>query len=159
MGIRQAGRYRAGMLRGLLLPGAAMRWCIIIAMCLLMITRGLVPTGYMLDRSPEADGILIRICGGFGERMMSLDPHTGKMSRIDADAPAAPAGPHDDDRNATGDTCPYAATSVFALPLSPEAFLAAAFGPPLLGGLPVVNTVSSWRAHAPLPPRGPPVRT
>ena len=158
MGKRQPRRYLTGMLRGLLLPGAAMRWGIITAMCLLMVMRGLVPSGYMLDRSPEADSILIRICGGFGERMMSLDPHTGKMSRIDADAPGAPAVPQDDGRMAASDTCPYASTSVIDLPLSPEAFLAAVFGPPLLGGLPVINTVATWRAHAPLPPRGPPVR-
>lgn len=158
MGNRQAGRYRTGMLKGFLRLGAAVRFGIITAIALLMVVRGLVPTGYMLDRSPDADSIVIRICGGFGERMMSLDPHSGKMSEITVDEHGAPTLPHDDDR-AASDTCPYATTSVFDLPLAPDVFLAAVFGPPLLGGQPVINTVSHWRAHAPFPPRAPPIRT
>lgn len=158
MGNGQARRYPTSMVKGFSLPGAAMRWGVITAICLLMVMRGAVPAGYMLERSSETDSILIRICGGLGDRMMSFNPHTGKMSAIDADQPGEPAGPQDDDRTMASDTCPYASTSVFDLALSPEAFLAAAFGLPLLGGLPVVNTVSNWRSHAPLPPRGPPIR-
>jgi hypothetical protein len=147
------------MLKWFLLPGAAMRFWIITAVSLLMVMRGLVPAGYMLDRTPDTESIVIRVCGGFGERMMSLDLHTGKMSSMDVEHPGTPTGPHDDDHKVASDACPYATTSVFALPLSPGVFLAAVFGPPLLGGEPVTSTVSNWRAHAPLPPRGPPIRT
>ena len=139
-----------------LFPSAPMRFWIITAISLLMVLRGLVPTGYMLDRSADAGDIVIRICGGTTERFMSLNPHTGRMTEVDGDETPEPL-PHDDTTSPSA-TCPFASTAVFDLPLPPDLFLAAIHGPPLLGDRPVVNTAAYWRARAPLPARGPPVR-
>ena len=70
-----------------------MRFWIITAVSLLMVLRGLVPTGYMLDRSADAGDIVIRICGGTTERFMSLNPHTGSMTEVDGRAPLPARGP------------------------------------------------------------------
>ena len=144
------------MLKGLF-PNAPMRFLIVTAVSLLMVLRGLVPTGYMLERPADGGDIVIRICGGMTERFMSLDPHTGNMTEIDGDE--APAPPQHDDTTSLSATCPFATTVLFDLPLAPESFQAAIYGPPLLGSQPVINTLANWRARAPLPARGPPVRT
>ena len=139
-----------------LFPFAPMRFWIVTAVSLMMAMRALVPAGYMLAPSAEAGDIVIRICGGTTERFVSLNPHTGKMTEIDGGT--APAAPKDDGNTSSSATCPFASTAVFDLPLAPDVFLAALFGPPLLGDRPVANTVANWRAHAPLPARGPPIR-
>ena len=148
-------RYRLAMLKGPF-PFAPMRFWLVTAVSLLMVMRALVPAGYMLDRSAEAGDIVIRICGGTTERFMSLNPHTGSMTEVDGDETPEPL-PHDD-TTAPSATCPFASTAVFDLTLPPDLFLAAIHGPPLLGDRPVVNTAAYWRARAPLPARGPPVR-
>lgn len=144
------------MFKGLF-PNAPIRFWIVTAVSLLMVLRGLVPTGYMLDRPADGSNIVIRICGGMTERFISLDPHTGNMSEIDAGE--APAAPQHDDTTSLSTTCPFATTALFNFPLLPEWFQAAIYGPPLLGSQPVINTLANWRARAPLPARGPPVRT
>lgn len=149
-------RYQTAMLKGPF-PFAPMRFWLVTAVSLLMVMRALVPTGYMLDRSADAGDIVIRICGGTAERFVTLNPHSGKMTEIDGDA--APAPPQHDDTTSPSATCPFASTAVFDLPLPPEMFLAAIYGPPLLGDRPVINTLAYRRARAPLPARGPPIRT
>jgi DUF2946 family protein len=148
-------RYRSAMPKGLF-PFAPMRFWIITAVSLLMVMRALVPTGYMLAPSADTGDIVIRICGGMAERFVSLNPHTGKMTEVDGDE--APDAPTDDGNTSSSELCPFASTAVFDLPLPPDVFLAALFGPPLLGDRPVINTVANWRARAPLPARGPPIR-
>ena len=116
--------------------------------------RGMVPTGYMLDRAPADGSVIIRMCGGVDDHYMSFDPETGALRDV-GDPGKAPAKPADHD---TKSTCPFALTAMFDMPKDEALLQLAFFGPPLLGDVPVIAAPETRPARPPLPPRGPPVR-
>ena len=117
-------------------------------------TRGMVPSGYMLDKGADG-GVIIRLCGDGAGSLMRLDPETRTLTPLpgDYDPDAPPSG---DDQAAAPD-CPYAVTAAFGLPpASPGLTLPPAFGLPLLGARPYAVPLRERPIDTLLPPRGPP---
>lgn len=121
---------------------------LVVLLALVLGARGMVASGYMLDRSAEDGTIIVRMCGLDG-RDMVLDLETGALTE-----PGEEDAPDPDEAHAT---CPYAMTALFDLPLPATDWQRAAFGPPMLGDRPVLQPARRSPAHAPLPARGPPL--
>lgn len=134
----------------------ASRWQTLGVMLLAMMVglRGMVPAGYMPDRSPIDGSIIIRMCGGIDDHYMALDPETGTLKTV-GDPDKSPAGPQDHNSKST---CPFALTAMFDVPKDEALIQTAFFGPPLLSAVPVVTAPETSPARPPLPARGPPVR-
>lgn len=126
----------------------------VLVLTLVIGLRGMVPTGYMLDRSVDDGRILMRLCGGIDAHFVAFNPATGAMEEVD-DRDKSPVGPQDQD---AGSACPFALTATFDIPKDDTLIQVAFFGPPLLANVPVVTAPDARTARPPLPPRGPPVR-
>ena len=112
----------------------------VLLLALVVGVRGMVPTGYMLDRSADDGRIVMRLCGGIDDRFVAFK---------------SPASPKDHDAKST---CPFALTATFDVPKDDALIQTAFFGPPLLADVPIVAAPDARAARPPLPPRGPPVR-
>ena len=126
----------------------------VLLLALVIGVRGMVPSGYMLDRADADGSVIIRLCGGVNDRFMAFNPETGAMEET-GDPDKAPADPQDQDAKST---CPFALTATFDVPKDDAVLQLAFFGPPLLSAVPVIATPDSRAARPPLPARGPPVR-
>ena len=119
--------------------------------CLIMLVafvlRGLVPTGYMLERSDDGT-ITVEICGAFGERLMAFDPVTGEMSELPEDQPGAPE---------SHATCAFALSAVATPPEPALSVSPANVTRLMLGSRPIATPEVREPARAPLPARGPPL--
>ena len=126
----------------------------VLLLALVVGVRGMVPTGYMLDRSADDGRIVMRLCGGIDDRFVAFNPETGAMEDV-GDPDKSPASPKDHDAKST---CPFALTATFDVPKDDALIQTAFFGPPLLADVPIVAAPDARAARPPLPPRGPPVR-
>ena len=141
---------------------------------LLVGARGLVPSGYMIDRSAETGMLVLRLCGGMTEHSGHGSPDTiphaghdmhaghhmpapagaaGNTAHGSHDMPSSPAEPEHTD---IGAMCPYALSAVFDVPTADAAVITGLFGPPLMGAEPFQTPVRLHRSRPPMPPRGPP---
>lgn len=129
---------------------ASLRTGLVMLVVAAMMFRGAIPVNYMVERGAEDGTIIIRMCGGGDEdRFVRLDFDSGSISDIETD-------PDQKHGSADNETCPYALTEVFDLPVEKSFQPVGLFGPPLLGGQPVFNLGARALARPPLPPRGPP---
>lgn len=143
-----------------------------------MITlRGLVPDGYMIDRSPETGAIILRICGGLHENDRVPAPahekgaHAGHQMHHHqghgASMPSGDAGPHSMMPEPSGDTpdhgtegamCPFALSSLTDTAAAPALPVMMAIRQPMLGAKPYTRPAVHPSARPPMPPRSPPAR-
>ena len=138
----------------------------------LVAMRGLVPDGYMIDRSAETGSIVLRICGGLHEHdhapskaQTPVDHHqmhghgghdqTSMTSPVPASSGDEPMGDMSGDEFA-GPMCPFALTALMDAPVTPQLPGPYVFGAPLLGGEPFYEPVVILATRPPLPPRSPP---
>lgn len=129
------------------------RIALVVALALLLGVRSIVPTGYMVDTSGEDGQLIIRMCGGMGDRFMSFNPSTGALTPVGKSDGPSPAAPDADDE---ASSCPFALTALADVPRSPTVVIAGLFGPPLMAARPVPSAPTD-PAFLPVPPvRGPP---
>ncbi len=116
-------------------------------MLVAFVLRGLVPTGYMLERGDDGT-ITVEICGSFGARLMAFDPVTGEMSELPEDQPGAPE---------SHATCAFALSAVTTPPEPVLSVSPVSFARLMLGSRPIAIPELREPTHAPLPARGPPL--
>lgn len=141
----------------------------------LITLRGLVPDGYMLDRSPETGAIVLRICGGLHEmdRGPAAAPATGghtshQMHDHQAHGASMPTGEAEPDgmtdgqpgdmpeHEQQGAMCPFALSSLMDTAAAPALPAMIAIRQPMLGGKPYTRPAVRPSARPPMPPRSPP---
>lgn len=141
----------------------------------LITLRGLVPDGYMLDRSPETGAIVLRICGGLHEmdHGPAAAPATGTRASHkmhdhqghSASMPTGEAGPHGmmdgqpgdrPEHEQQGAMCPFALSSLMDTVAAPALPAMTAIRQPMLGGKPYTRPAVRPSARPPMPPRSPP---
>jgi hypothetical protein len=115
-----------------------------------MTVQGLVPTGYMLQRSSDTGKLVVQICSAVpGAEMAVFDPATGKWTLTGSDS-------NEPDPSAPDSICDFA-VSIAGSP-APDAvsLLPEQFGLPLLAGRVFIASHHLVVVRPPLPARGPP---
>ncbi|MEQ8559786.1 MAG: hypothetical protein RIB03_15860 [Henriciella sp.] len=142
----------------------------------LITLRGLVPDGYMIDRSPDTGAIVLRICGGLhendhspatahvsgtnaGHQMHEHHSHGASMPSGEAAPSGMMDGPSDDnpEHGSEGAMCPFALSSLMDSVTAPALPEMVAVRQPMLGGKPYFRPAVRPSARPPMPPRSPPV--
>ncbi len=118
-----------------------------------LLLRGAVAPGYMLDRSPDHNTVMVTICGGAAPQMMTM-----MMGGASDDMAGMPAGHHHRDAPANDHFCPFAAAAASA----PLPSLIAILVPPrqplaVARPLPALLPAHPEHVDGPLSARGPPV--
>ncbi len=115
-----------------------------------MVVRGLVPTGYMVERSAESGKLMVHICGAVpGAEYATLNLATGKWeisAASDDESPRPDVSTH----------CDFSLNVAHAVFDDPASIPEHVFGLPLLAGRVFVERTYSFKIRPPLPARGPP---
>lgn len=115
-----------------------------------MVVRGLVPTGYMIERSGETGKLMVHICGAApGAEYVVLDEKTGKWSLTSEPQ-------ENSDRTDNSTACEFAISIIGADLAEAPAVIMKAFGLPLLAGRIFFEQHYKRPVRPPLPARGPP---